>query len=156
MSKRVRSQMITTEKQAERKSKRSSVEYCLLAETLSCTSQNPHYTKLLKAELSPLAKCTKAPPAPTQAHVEGDSLVLISRLSQSRTNSFLCPTSLNEFIIKWSRHNSGPRDMLEEFLLHVSLNTRDVFEASLTDKDSLSSCVIDCKSRTYCFCSCRE
>ena len=149
VSKRVRSHMITTEKQAERKSKRSSVEYCLLAGTLSCTAQNPHYTKLLKADfawghLPVLAKCMQTLPALSRALVEGPGVNKIERSSQmGHTNPFLSPTSLNEFILKWSRHNSGPRDLLEEFLLHVSLNARDIFAGAVSD--SLSSCILDCK-----------
>ena len=152
VSKRVRSHMITTEKQADRKSKRSSVEYCLLAGTLSCTAQNPHYTKLLKADfawghLKVLAKCMQTRPALSRALGEGPGSLGINNIAGSsqmgHTNPFLSPTSLNEFILKWSRHNSGPRDLLEEFLLHVSLNARDIFAGAVTD--SLSSCILDCK-----------
>ena len=152
VSKRVRSHMITTEKQAERTSKRSSVEYCLLAGTLSCTAQNPHYTKLLKADfawghLPVLAKCMQTLPALPRALVECPGLRGVNKIARSsqmgHTNPFLSPTSLNEFILKWSRHNSGPRDLLEEFLLHVSLNAKDIFAGAVTD--SLSSCILDCK-----------
>jgi hypothetical protein len=162
VSKRVRSHMITTEKQAERKSKRSSVEYCLLAGTLSCTAQNPYYTKLLADSSSqhlPLfSKCMQAPPALSQAIDEGPGLNSADSLDANKIarsshmghmNPFLSPTSLNEFILKWSRHNSGPRDLLEEFLLHVSLNASDIFQGEVSD--SLSSCITDCKSCMICF-----
>jgi hypothetical protein len=52
VSKRVQSQMLTSEKETERLAKRSNVEYCLLAGTLSCTSQNPNYTRLLKSDFN--------------------------------------------------------------------------------------------------------
>jgi hypothetical protein len=152
ISKRVRSHMITTEKQAERKAKRSSVEYCLLAGTLSCTAQNPDYNMQLNAELPILVKCTNNHPSLSQAHTDGSGLDSSLRSSQSHINHFVSPTSLNEFALKWSKHNSGPRELLEEFLLHISLNTKDVFDTFLADNDNLSSCIIDCKSRSY-FCA---
>ena len=148
ISKRVRSHMITTEKQAERKSKRSSVEYCLIAGTLSCTAQNPDYTMLLNADLPLLVQCIDNHPSLSQAHTDDSGWNSSVRSSHSHINHFVLPTSLNEFALKWSKQNSGPRELLEEFLIHISLNTRDVFETLLADKDSLSSCIIDCESRT--------
>lgn len=147
ISKRVRSHMITTEKQAERKSKQSSVEYCLIAGTLSCTAQNPDYNMLLNAELPLLLRCLNNHPSLSQIHTDDSGLNLSVRSSHSHINHFVSTTSLNEFALKWSKQNSGPRELLEEFLLHISLNTRDVFETFLADKDSLSSCIIDCESR---------
>ena len=47
VSKRVQSQTITSEKQSERRAKRSSAEYNLLAGLLSTTSQNPIYRNML-------------------------------------------------------------------------------------------------------------
>jgi hypothetical protein len=162
VSKRVRSHMITTEKQAERKFKRSSVEYCLMAGTLSCTAQNPHYIELLKVDfdsehLSVVAECMRAQHSLSRSLLEGSCMNSagsldvnkIARSSQlGHTNPFISQTSLNEFIRKWSRHNSGPKDLLEEFLLHVSLNARHVFDGAVAE--SLSSCLIDCKFHVFC------
>lgn len=148
ISKRVQSHMITTEKQAERKSKRSSVEYCLIAGTLSCTAQNPDYIMLLNAELPLLVKCMNNHPSISQLHTDDSGFNMSVRASHSHINHFVSPTSLNEFVLKWSKQNSGPRELLEQFLLHISLNTRDVFETFLAEKDRLSSCIIDCESCT--------
>ena len=160
VSKRVRSHIITTEKQAERKSKRSSVEYCLVAGTLSCTAQNPHYIKLLNVDfdsehLPVVAECMRTPHALSRSLLEScinsaDSLDVskIARSSQlGHTNQYISQTSLSEFIRKWSRHNSGPKDLLQEFLLHVSLNAKHVFDGAVAE--SLSSCFIDCKFQVF-------
>ena len=141
VSKRVRHQMIATEKQAERKSKRKSVEYCLLAGTLSCTAQHPHYNKLLLTDfnwecLPLIKKSVQQLHAPSQAQTTPNSTEASLRSSSNQT-------SLNVFVANWSKNNSGPRHLLEAFLLHVSINTEDIFETEMTE--SLSSCVIDCE-----------
>jgi len=41
-----------------------------------------------------------------------------------------------------SRANSGPIDALEQFLVHISLHSSDVFGSE--NADAMSSCVIDC------------
>ena len=147
VSKRVRSQMLTSEKQTERKSKRGSVEYCLLAGALSCTAQNPYYTKLLKEDLDKmdhLPLITQGgmilnSPARNSSDTPSDS----DKAPVDQITAFVTPTSLNSFVTKWSRHNSGPRNLAEIFLIHVSRNVGDVFEVENTD--SISSCVLDCK-----------
>jgi len=148
VSKRVRSQMLTSEKQTERKSKRGSVEYCLLAGALSCTAQNPYYTKLLKEDLDKkdhLPLITQGglilnSPARNSSDTPLDSA---TTTPIDQITAFVTPTSLNSFVTKWSRHNSGPRNLAEIFLIHVSLNVGDVFAVEGTD--SISSCVLDCK-----------
>ncbi|KAL7552882.1 hypothetical protein ACHAWF_016144, partial [Thalassiosira exigua] len=157
VSKRVRSHQITSEKQAERKAKRSSVEYCLLAGTLSCTTRHPRYVKALEADCGwddlPLMKqCLGSLPAHLRAIAVGLGSDLTgmqpaetkarSALPTEGSNSFLAPSSLNAFVEKWSKRNSGPRHVLELFLTHVSLHTEDVFD--LETADALSSCVTDC------------
>jgi len=147
VSKRVRSQMLTSEKQTERKSKRGSVEYCLLAGALSCTAQNPYYTKLLKDDLDkkdhlPLitqgGMILNSPPRNSSGMPLDSDEAPVDQIT-----AFVTPTSLNSFVTKWSRHNSGPRNLAEIFLVHVSLNVSDVFEVERTD--SISLCVLDCE-----------
>jgi len=148
VSKRVRSQMLTSEKQTERKSKRGSVEYCLLAGALSCTAQNPYYTKLLKEDLDkkdhlPLITQEGVMILNSPARNSSDTPSDMSTAMVDQITAFVTPTSLNSFVTKWSRHNSGPRNLAEIFLIHVSLNVSEVFEVESTD--SISSCVLDCK-----------
>ena len=138
-SKRVRSQLMTTEKQAERKSKRSSVQYTLLAGVLSCTSQHPSYTKMLATNQRTASK------TPVKGRVLNRSQDNNAPHSQLGLMNTSCSRqSLNEFILRWSRCNSGPRNVLDHLLTHISLNVADVFEGETTS--SLSSCVINCKS----------
>ena len=149
VSKRVRSQMITSEKQTERKSKRASVEYSLLAGVLSCTAQNPYYANLLKEDITwenlpQIRKCMEdligVENSSDKADIVEKASTIVARPSES--NAFLAATSLNSFITKWSGHNSGPKNLAEIFLRHVSLNACEVFEVE--SNESLSSCVIDC------------
>jgi hypothetical protein len=148
VSKRVRSQLMTTEKQTERKSNRSSVEYCLLAGVLSCTAQNPYYAKMLKRDIcwEDLPTIRKyLPTLSSQALVEGRSLNRsLNAENHAPTNFFPSPTSLNGFILQWSRHNSGPQHLLENFLITISFHIVEVFSGETIDL--LSTCVIDCKS----------
>lgn len=154
VSRRVRSQLITSGKQTERKYKRSSVEYCLLAGVLSCTARNPRYTKLKKTafdwESLPLIReCMQKLPLLFRRPVYDTPAGICTKRGShpcpmDQTNTFYSLASLSSFVAKWSGHNSGPRDFLEAFLVHISRNTEIVFDAET--RESLSSCVIDCES----------
>jgi hypothetical protein len=50
---------------------------------------------------------------------------------------------LRAFIEHISKVNSGPVDVLDRFLVHVSLHASDVFGSE--NADAMTSCVIDCK-----------
>lgn len=146
VSKRVQSQAITSEKQTERRAKRSSAEYCMLAGVLSSTAQNPIYRKLLDAEIAwdkvPTLKrerlqlqTTQPPPVDRpQCHTAAPV---------QYQNEFRDSSSLSTFIQNMSGANSGPIDALDKFLVHLSLHTRDIFGFENTDE--ISSCVIECK-----------
>ena len=146
VSKRVRSQLLESVKESERKSKRSNVQYCLLAGTLSCTAQHPYYKKLLETnfdweQLPLVRKCIQT--LPTEDEDLRLAVAAKSMSQMDRTFAFIAPSSLNEFVHRLSGNNSGPRDFLEHFLLHVSLNVGDVFDTENTE--SLASCALDCK-----------
>lgn len=148
VSKRVQTQAITSEKQNERRAKRSSAEYCLLAGVLSSTSRNPIYRNLVKANLSwkkiPIMKrSTHQLQACSPVQTKDRPQCLATVQSKQHQNNFSAPSSLSTFIQKMSRVNSGSVDVLEQFLVHVSLHTSDVFDSE--DADAMSSCVIDCK-----------
>jgi hypothetical protein len=139
-SKRVRSQMITSEKETERQSKRSSVEYCFLAGGLGCTSQHPKYTKLAKAEfdwdqLQVLKSCCSNG-AFARDYVHNGAA------DKTADSTFDIPSSLIQFVQSTSKNNSGPRHLLELFLVHVAMNTVDVFGTKQSD---ISSCFLDCE-----------
>ncbi|KAL3790740.1 hypothetical protein HJC23_010019 [Cyclotella cryptica] len=141
-SKRVRSLMLTSEKESERQAKRSSVEYCFLAGTLSCTAQNPLYSRILETEfhweqLPVLKSCLKSLEEFSGSNTKND------RNGEKRIDTAVRGTSysLSNFISNVTKKNSGPRHLLELFLVHVALNTADVFESSRGD---LTNCYLDC------------
>jgi hypothetical protein len=147
VSKRVQSQAITSEKQNERRAKRSSAEYCLLAGVLSSTSQNPIYRNLIKGDLSweklPIMKTgTRQRQACSPAQTQ-DRQHSLAAIPLKHRNESSAPSSLSTFIENMNRVNSGPVDVLERFLVHVSLHVSDVF--GIENADAMTSCVIDCK-----------
>lgn len=146
VSKRVQSQAITSEKQSERRAKRSSAEYCLLAGVLSSTSQNPSFRNLLKTGLRwenlLMGRCIPQLQAFLPAQT-GDGPQSSATLSLKEKNEFSSPSSLSTFIQHVCGVNSGPMDALERFLVHVSLHVSDVFGSE--NSDTLSSCVMGCK-----------
>lgn len=147
VSKRVQSQAITSEKQTERRAKRSSAEYCLLAGVLSSTAQNPIYRKLIEADVAwdklPIFKrdtlqMQAMPPVQSVDTPQCASVAPVQHL-----DDFIASSSLSTFIQSMSRANSGPIDALDKFLVHLSLHTKDIFGCENTD--DLSACVIECK-----------
>lgn len=147
VSKRVQSQAITSEKQNERRAKRSSAEYCLLAGVLSSTSQNPIYKKLLEVDLSwdklPIMKTGAQQSQALLPPQTADRPQCDSTAPLHYQKEFSATSSLITFIHNMSRANSGPIDALEQFLVHVSLHILDVFGSE--NDDTISSCVIECE-----------
>lgn len=141
VSKRVQSQTITSEKQNERRAKRSSAEYNLLAGLLSTTSQNPIYRNML----SDLCwdKLSSFTPSQVFSPTKTGTTAKVSVQLNHRTECSSSPSSLSTFLSSMCRTSSGPADALEQFLLHVSLHVTDVFTSE--SPDLVSSCVIDCK-----------
>ena len=147
VSKRVQSQTITSEKQTERRAKRSSAEYCLLAGVLSSTAQNPIYRKLIEKDIAwdKLPKIKRdtlqvqaMPPVQSIDAPQCASIEPVQHL-----DDFIASSSFSTFIQSMSRANSGPIDALDKFLVHLSLHTKDIFGCENTD--DLSACVIECK-----------
>ena len=145
-SKRVRSQIITSGKKAERQAKRNSVTFCMLAATLNILSDSKAYKesstyteqdwrRLFNQRLSLVS--FQPSDARRRGAVQADAVALDSRLSAS------CMTA---FIDRWSKKNSGPFDLLKRYIAHVALNVEDVF-GSDQDSIALASFVTDCE---YC------
>ncbi len=147
VSKRVQSQAITSEKQNERRAKRSSAEYCLLAGVLSSTSQNPIYQKLIEVDLSwDKLPIVKRETRQIQALLPAQTVDIpqcSTTAPSHHQNEFSATSSLSTFIQNMSRTNSGPIDALEQFVVHVSMHTLDVFGSE--NADAISSCVIECE-----------
>eukprot|EP00978_Attheya_sp_CCMP212_P004084 scaffold8837_cov54-Attheya_sp.AAC.2 len=157
-SKRVRSQLITSGKQAERAAKRNSVEYCLVSVLLCCTTNSRKYSSLLRKSIQwedlPAVKQhvlsiirsvgvsgdeKKDTPGSGLSTAKGQ-LKIRSNESEARTGN----SSLNYFVSEGCRSNSGPMDMLARFLSHVSRHADQVFASESSGVMMLASCVTEC------------
>lgn len=139
VSKRVRSQMLTSEKETVRQAKRSSVEHCLLAGALSCTAQNPTYAKMSKTEY----EWDQLPVFGSLSNKQIESSTVIKTADKVMTTSkYRAPSSLSQFISVASKNNSGPRHLLELFLIYVAMNPNNAFQDG---KNNLSACFLDCE-----------
>ena len=158
-SKRVRSQLITSGKQAERSAKRNSIEYCLVSSIVPCTISHPDYTACLNERLDwdnlkPLHEYSDMikymSEASTKDGNEKDDVAnspgmrgnynrngMISRIRGSPT--------LTTFINVWSRKNSGARDLLHRFLAHVSCYVESVYKCEEGNIMMLTQCISECK-----------
>mmetsp|Transcript_19287 Transcript_19287/g.34947 ORF Transcript_19287/g.34947 Transcript_19287/m.34947 type:complete len:2537 (-) Transcript_19287:2523-10133(-) len=157
-SKRVRSQLITSGKQAERAAKRNSVEYCLVSVLLCCTPNARKYSSLLRKSIQwedLLAVKQHVLSIIRSVGVSGDEkkdtpglglstakgrLKIRSNESEARTGN----SSLNYFVSEGCRSNSGPMDMLARFLSHVSRHADQVFASESSGVMMLASCVTEC------------
>ena len=140
ISKRVRSQQLSTEKQLERTFRSSSVRYCLLAGSMSLKEPSPMYSRSIRVHIQwdklPFIQGLPVPQLPCSDDLSND-------MSTSRTPPDRQPKSrvLEQFIDRWSEFNSGPRQTLEAFLLNVSTNSEGVFAEEA--KAPLASCFIE-------------
>ena len=153
-SKRVRSQQLSSDKKEERLRRRNSVEFCLRAATLSCTSSDEQYNASLKvpeAWDSFKGEVWKLP-----ASLEGPSVSQkgkIQSLEESRKKSEASertgPSSLSSFLVTWNSSNTGPIDMLLQYLGHVAVHVENVFLVDPADAMALTSCISGCKLFIY-------
>ncbi len=166
-SKRVRTQLITSGKQAERSAKRKSVAYCLIRSIIPCcTMEHPVYLYLSNKDLEqiwdellplrPYAERTGVmlrsmmPTYHKSGDVTGTSRpmdnnnhdVTKEKLFNTK-NHYVGKSSLNGFIKRWSRFNSGPRDMLYRYLAHISCFVDEIYHYE-TGAMMLSQCINDC------------
>ena len=154
-SKRVRSQIITSSKQAERSAKRKSMEYCLVSSIIPCTMDHPDYNSCLNKELNwddlmPLINYSEKAKQMLEVgrKEEGENMEVDNGgiVERRRADSMsMGKTSLTTFIKRWSNANSGARDMLRQFLAHISCYVNSVYECDKRNVMMLSQCISDCK-----------
>ena len=135
-SKRVRSQIITSGKRAERQSRRT-VQSTLLALTLGTDSSSSEYKKLVTAgfdwnALVPDGQRETLSRSDTQKKAP----IPIDRTTDS---------SLSNFVECWSVIPSRPMDVLWNFVAHVSLHVDDVFSSDPGGLNVLTSALLECK-----------
>jgi hypothetical protein len=148
-SQRLRSQQITSGKKAERSAKRTSFEYCFLAATLSCTRED-HLESIKKLEgdesIHQLLHGQDASRSPSNrkglSRIESSSpLDSIRQDARER----LGDSSLSAFVERWSCRNSGPMDLMMNYLVHVAINVEDVFANDPGGTVVLTSCILSCE-----------
>jgi len=140
VSKRLRSQIITSGKRAERSTRRSSVEYCLLAATLGCTPDDEEYQRIIQESLDASAEKGGTPvPLPQKTAAEKPNLI------KEEARERVSESSLKSFVMKWASQSATPLDVLFGFAAHASLNVGDVFSSDPGGAMVLSSCLMECK-----------
>ena len=138
VSKRVRSQMLSSEKETERQAKRSSIEYCFLSGVFSCTSQDPNYVKLLKSNLD----WEKLPIFKSSVDRQSDNEASAKDIPQNKSVD-ATPfemSSLGIFLETTRVNNSGPKHLLDKFLVYAAMHPDSVFSDRKNDP---SSCILD-------------
>lgn len=136
-SKRLRSQMITSGKIAERSANRKSFEYCFLASTLTCT-RTEYYRMLVEAKKSTLS----VQPGRSSMKQENPSRNNSCDLDRIEAQERLSAASLGAFVERWNGKNCGPIDLLTKFLVHVAVNVQEVFVSDPRGPLELTSCIL--------------
>lgn len=155
-SKRVQSQLLTSGKQAERNSKRNSVEYCLFSSIIPCTTDSPIYKELLKDfdwdGLESFASLVKIlndigtnPKNINETTLDKKNLKAKTKMQTGKK------VSLNDFLSRWGKSNAGARHLLQAFLVYVSCHIEDVFSEEQVDTTMLTSCISECKLSCFDF-----
>lgn len=155
-SKRLRSQLINSGKISERNSRRKSVQYCLLASTLSCRSTDPAYIALKKQTniewdlfIGDITNCNISSRTINNAsriELISSSTKGVDSASRHQEEALkrMGDSSISFFLNRYNNKNSGPVDLLFKYLCHVSRNVEQVFSIDPGDAMTLTSCVIEC------------
>jgi hypothetical protein len=147
-SKRVRSQIITSGKRAERSARRNSTEYCLLAATLGCTADDKVYREALEKGLDgdglPLGEQQNkgdrhGPPSLRRGASDK------SPRYREEARERISESALTSFVERWGARNSPPLGILVGFVAHVSLHLDDVFSSDPGGSMVLASCLLECE-----------
>lgn len=144
-SQRLRSQQITSGKKAERLGKRQSFDYCFIAATTGTTIE----------EFKGIIQDTNGDDSVRHLLPGFDSM----RSSANRryyggadpsskrreAQDPIGESSLAAFVETWSKKNSGPMDLMMQYLKHVAMNAEDVFASDPGGTVVLTSCILSCK-----------
>jgi hypothetical protein len=144
-SKRVRSQLFTSGKIAERAWRRKSFDYCFIACTLS-TTRGRHRENMKKLQGAGLiqgddSKRSSLVSKGNSRNEPSDSRDVHSREAQERIGE----SSLSAFVEMWNGRNSGPMDLMTNFLIHVANHVEDVFASDPNGAVVLTSCLLGCE-----------
>ena len=150
-SKRLLSQLITSGKIADRKSKQNSVDFCFLAATLACTKDDLRSKiKAIMEGDKTVSRLLQGVDLFSKPEFQVSSRIPLNDTAdrhKSEARERVGDSSLSAFAEKWSCRNSGPMDLLLRYLGHIALSVEDVFSSDPGGSMVLTSCVLGCK---YC------
>ncbi|GAX12039.1 hypothetical protein FisN_8Lh139 [Fistulifera solaris] len=137
ISKRVRSQIITSGKRAERENRRSSTKFCLLSAIFGCTEDSEEYQAAVKAGHASLAAYSRA-----LGQVDSSNNVF-RKHGRIRSPSLSSDYSLFDFVQASVDRPQSSIELLCDFVSKVAMNVADVFQ---NDHSSyvLSAIILEC------------
>lgn len=160
-SKRVRSQRVSSGREAERKSIRDSVEHCVVFIVFSYNPNHSTYKSLIESRK---IDWTKEVPCLAKGYsliLETASKSSVKYVASSQSSTLMgnihpsislssprvgTPSSLDTFVMKFAnKTNSGPIDVMRKFLVHVSVYVDEIFFNEGNKMMHLSSCLMECR-----------
>jgi hypothetical protein len=152
VSKRVRSQLITSGKRTERSYRRNSVEFCLLAATLGGPQRLDQFTRLRWRWGKIVERNESGAPTGTNEKKTGSWTTTASPTTASELAIQKgSVSSLTSFVQFYFPQDSGkqrpmtPSSCLFTILAHVSMHVDQVFSSEPGGTASLTSCLLECK-----------
>jgi hypothetical protein len=123
VSKRVRSQIITFGKRAERENRRSSTKFCLLGAIFGCTEDSEEYQAAVKAGHASLAAYSRAP-----GQVDSSNNLVFRKHGRIRPPFLSSDYSLFDFVQASIDRPQSSIELLCDFVSKVAMNVADVFQ----------------------------
>jgi len=151
-SARVRSNLITSSKQAERSAKRKDLEYCLVGALLQCTPDHLFYSSMVNADLpwdtltcfsalkDEVSFMTTTPLTQLLLNNDGRGVLDVSAKRSQRNHSL----ELRDFVAKWTGANSGPSQILYHFVNHIANHVEELYATELGSASNVTQCIMEC------------
>lgn len=152
-SARVRSNLITSGKQAERIAKRKNLEYCLVGALFQCTPDHPLFSSMVNADFpwDTLACFSMlkdddvsfvTTTSRTQLSLNNDrrGVLHVSEKRSTRNQSL----ELRDFVAKWTGTNSGPSQILHHFVNHIANHVEELYATELGSASNVTQCIMEC------------
>jgi hypothetical protein len=140
VSSRVRSQMAASEKRAERNSRRQSIRYCLVAAVFGVSCDDERYQEAVENAMA-------RDGAVFAMLSNGEKDERCHDFDQHSEGKGLNGITLARFFNVWKQNEvSSPIDLLFFVLSHLSIHVSDVFPANISEAETLSSLILECKS----------
>jgi hypothetical protein len=122
VSKRVRSQIITSGKRAERENRRSSTKFCLLSAIFGCAEDSDEYQAAVNAGHASLAAYSRA------GQVDSSTNAFFRKHGRIRSPLLSSDYSLFDFVQASLDRPQSSIELLCGFVSNVAMNVADVFQ----------------------------